>query len=160
MADSISTLALRVDSQTALAHLNEFGLAAANLGSKTDILKGKLLQLNARFLGLNFAKTLVNQAAAGQEATGKFDAVVGRFGERAKKVTQDLARDFNYSGAAAKRAVAGMVDTFTGAGLSIEDSARYGGNVEQTRCRYRSVYQRNWGSRTRRRPANFRNSRK
>lgn len=122
MADSISTLALRVDSQTALAHLNEFGLAAANLGSKTDVLKAKLLQLNARFLGLNFAKALVNQAAEGQEATGKFDAVVGRFGERAKKVTQDLARDFNYSGAAAKRAVAGMVDTFTGAGLSIEDS--------------------------------------
>ena len=122
MADSISTLALRVDSQTALAHLNEFGLASANLGSKTDVLKAKLLQLNARFLGLNFAKALVNQAAAGQEATGKFDAVVGRFGDRAKKVTQDLARDFNYSGAAAKRAVAGMVDTFTGAGLSLEDS--------------------------------------
>lgn len=122
MADSISTLALRVDSQTALAHLNEFGVAAANLGSKTDVLKAKLLQLNARFLGLNFAKALVNQAAEGQEATGKFDAVVGRFGERAKKVTQDLARDFNYSGAAAKRAVAGMVDIFTGAGLSIEDS--------------------------------------
>lgn len=122
MADSVSTLALRVNSQTALQNLNEFGFAAANLGGTVDVLKGKLLQFNARFLGMNFARKLVGEAAEGQEAVGKFESVLGRFGNQGAKVADSLVKDFNYSSTAAKSAVSGMVDVFTKAGISLEES--------------------------------------
>ena len=122
MADDVSTLALRVDSQTALANLDQFGAAAAHLGGVTDVLKAKLLQLNASFLSVNFAKSIVADAAEGQEALGKFEAVLGRFQGKANQVVEDLVAKFNFDTASAQSAVSGMVDTFAKAGMSIEES--------------------------------------
>ena len=125
MADSISTLALRVDSQTALNHLNEFGLAAANLGNVTDVLKGKLLQLNAKFLSLNFAKNLVSEAAFGQEALGKYEQVLGRYTKQADKLVNELRQSFNFDTANARQSISTMVDLFTKAGIGMQDALDY-----------------------------------
>lgn len=122
MADEVSTLALRVDSQTAISNLKEFGLAASHLGGVTDVLKAKLLQLNASFLSTSFAKSLVNDAAEGQEALGKFETVLGRFQEKASRVVDELVAKFNFDTASAQGAISGMVDTFAKAGMSIEDA--------------------------------------
>ena len=131
MPDSISTLALRVDSQTALNHLNEFGLAAANLGDTTDVLKGKLLQLNAQFLSMNFAKGLIADAAFGQEALGKYTDVLGRYAKQADKLVSELRESFNFDAANAQQSISTMVDLFTKAGVGLREALEYTGDLQK-----------------------------
>ena len=120
--DDVSTLALRVDSSSAVRNLDNFGMAASNLCYMTDSLNGKLLQLSATFLSVNFAKSIVNDAAEGQEALGKFETVLGRFQDKASKVADELVAKFNFDTASAQAAISGMVDTFAKAGMSLSES--------------------------------------
>ncbi len=122
MADVISTLALRVDSQHALQRINEFSLATENLGSATDALKGKLLQLTAGFLSYKAARSLVDAAKEGQETLGKFESVLGRFSGKAQKTVDELVANFNFDTATAQASVSGMVDTFVKAGIKLDEA--------------------------------------
>lgn len=122
MTDDVSTLAIKVDSGSAVENLKDFGSSIYNLCGLTDSLGEKIFQLSAAFLSVNFAKSIVNDAAEGQEALGKFEAVLGRFQGRANKVVDELVAKFNFDTASAQSAVSGMVDTFAKAGMSLEDS--------------------------------------
>ena len=125
MADSVSTLRLDVQTQTALQHLNEFGLAAANLGATTDVLRGKLLQLNARFLSMDMGRSLLADAAFNQEALGKYEQVLGRYRSVADKEIKRLRASFNFDEAGAQQKFASMVDVFTKTGIALGDAVKY-----------------------------------
>ena len=131
MPDSISTLALRVDSQSAITNLNKFGAAATALGGTTDALRGKIVQLGAAFLSVNFAKRLVAEAAEGQEALGKYEAVMGRFTKNADKLVTELRQSFNFSTTAAQASISTMTDTFAKSGLELKQAFEFTSDLQK-----------------------------
>ena len=88
--DEISTLALKVDTKSAVSNLKKFGEATTQIGGLAGMLNGKLMQLSATFLSVNFAKSLVDSAADAQEAAGKYEQVLGR-------MTKPIGSSKNYA---------------------------------------------------------------
>lgn len=131
MPDSISTLALRVDSQSAISNLNKFGVAATALGGTVGALQGRIIQLGSAFLSVNFAKRLVAEAAEGQETLGKYEAVMGRFVKNADKLTAELRESFNFSTTAAQASIATMTDTFAKSGLALKQSFEFTSDLQK-----------------------------
>ena len=122
MADEVATLALRVASGEAISGLRAVARESDALGAVTDQLKNKILSVVGAYGSWRFGKVLLADAAEGQEALGKFETVLGRFGDKASKVVDELVANFNYDTASARGAISGMVDTFAKAGVSLEQS--------------------------------------
>lgn len=122
MPDVVSTLALRVSSSDAINGLRSVAKESDALGAVTDQLKGKILSVVSAYGSWRFGKVLLADAAEGQEALGKFETVLGRFGDKASKVVDELVAKFNFDTTSARGAISGMVDTFTKAGVSLEQS--------------------------------------
>lgn len=131
MPDSISTLALRVDSQSAISNLNKFGAAATALGGTTDALRGKIVQLGAAFLSVNFAKRLVSEAAEGQEAFGKYTQVLGRYKDQADKLVTELRSSFNFDTTSAQQSIATMTDLFTKSGVELKQAFEFTSDLQK-----------------------------
>ncbi len=125
MSDQISTLALKVDTQSAVSNLKKFGEATTQIGGLCGMLNGKLMQLSATFLSVNFAKSLVDSASDAQEAAGKYEQVLGRMTKQADKVVSDLRSSFNFDLTGAQQSVSTMVDLFTKAGIGMEEALKY-----------------------------------
>lgn len=125
MADEISTLALKVDTKSAVSNLKKFGEATTQIGGLAGMLNGKLMQLSATFLSVNFAKSLVDSAADAQEAAGKYEQVLGRMTKQADRVVEELRSSFNFDLTGAQQSVSTMVDLFTKAGIGMEEALKY-----------------------------------
>lgn len=123
--DEISTLALKVDTKSAVDNLRKFGDATTQIGGLAGMLNGKLMQLSATFLSVNFAKSLVDSAADAQEAAGKYEQVLGRMTKQADRVVEELRSSFNFDLTGAQQSVSTMVDLFTKAGIGMEDALKY-----------------------------------
>lgn len=122
MSDVISTLALRISSADAINNLRAVAQESEALSGVTDQLKGKILSVVSAYASWRFGKVLLADAAEGQEALGKFETVMGRFGDKAAKIVDELTAKFNYDATSARGALSGMVDTFAKAGVSLEQS--------------------------------------
>lgn len=131
MPDSISTLALRVDSQSAVSNLNKFGAAATALGGTVGILQNRVMQLGAAFLSLNFGKRLVAEAAEGQEALGKYTQVLGRYKDQADKLVTELRNSFNFDATSAQKSIATMTDIFTKSGLELKQAFSFTSDLQK-----------------------------
>lgn len=117
MPDEVSTLALRVSSGDAIQNLRAVRHESEALSGITDMLKGKVLSVVSAYASWRFGKILLADAAEGQEALGKFEAVLGSYAEKASKVVDELNAKFNFSKSAAQAALSGMVDTFKKSGV-------------------------------------------
>lgn len=122
MADQVSTLALKVESGGAISSLQKFGAATTLLGGQVDQLKGKLLMLGSSYLSYRMGKGLLQDAAYGQEALGKFEQVLGRFTKEAKGMVEDLRANFNANTADAMQSISTMADQFHKSGADMRQS--------------------------------------
>ena len=122
MADQVSTLALKVDSSQATAGLQQMGHATDQLSKKAMDLKQKLIFLGGTYLSGHFGKQLLNEAAEGQEALGKFQQVLGRFTKEANGMVEELRANFNFNATDAQAAISTMADQFHKFGASMRDS--------------------------------------
>ena len=131
MADAISTLALKVESAGAIAGLQNFGNAANRLGGEDGALTGKIKALGAAYLSWNMGKSLLADAAYGQEALGKFEQVLGRFTKDANAMVDDLVANFNFNKADAQQAIATMTDTFVKSGITMRKALDMTGELQK-----------------------------
>lgn len=129
--DEISTLALRVSSGDAIKNLRAVARESEALGGITDELKGKVLSAVSAYASWRFGKVLLDDAAEGQEAAGKFEAVLGRIEAQGKKVADELVANFNFSRTAALGAVSGMVDTFKKSGIASEQALSWASDLNK-----------------------------
>lgn len=122
MADQVSTLALKVDSSQATAGLQQMGRATEQLSSKAMDLKQKLMFLGSAYFYGRFGKQLLDEAATGQEALGKFQQVLGRFTKEANGMVEELRANFNFDATSAQAAISTMADQFHKSGASMRQS--------------------------------------
>lgn len=118
MSDSVSTLALRVESEAAVRNLDRFADKTRNLGTLARSTASSVAGLFAGSQIARFANDWLKSAADTQETIGKFGAVFGYASKEAQKYADELAQSFNYSTSLAQDKLATMADIFRKSGLS------------------------------------------
>lgn len=125
MSDSVSTLALRVESEDAVRNLDRFADKTRNLGTLARSTASSVAGLFAGSQIARFANDWLKSAADTQETIGKFGAVFGYASKEAQKYADELAQSFNYSTSLAQDKLATMADIFRKSGLSMQDSLKF-----------------------------------
>lgn len=125
MSDSVSTLALRVESEAAVRNLDRFADKTRNLGTLARSTASSVAGLFAGSQIARFANDWLKSAADTQETIGKFGAVFGYASKEAQKYADELAQSFNYSTSLAQDKLATMADIFRKSGLSMQDSLKF-----------------------------------
>ena len=125
MSDSVSTLALRVESEAAVRNLDRFADKTRNLGTLARSTAASVAGLFAGSQVARFANDWLKAAADTQETIGKFGAVFGYASKEAQKYADELAKSFNYSTSLAQDKLATMADIFRKSGLSMQDSLKF-----------------------------------
>ena len=123
MSDSVSTLALRVESEDAVRNLDRFADKTRNLGTLARSTASSVAGLFAGSQIARFANDWLSLAADAQER--KFGAVFGYASKEAQKYADELAQSFNYSTSLAQDKLATMADIFRKSGLSMQDSLKF-----------------------------------
>jgi len=125
MSDSVSTLALRVESEAAVRNLDRFADKTRDLGTLARSTASSVAGLFAGSQIARFANDWLKSAADTQETIGKFGAVFGYASKEAQKYADELAQSFNYSTSLAQDKLATMADIFRKSGLSMQDSLKF-----------------------------------
>ena len=116
MSDSVSTLALRVESEDAVRNLDRFADKTRNLGTLARSTASSVAGLFAGSQIARFANDWLKSAADAQKR--KFGAVFGYASKEAQKYADELAQSFNYSTSLAQDKLATTADIFRKSGLS------------------------------------------